>query len=103
MTTPRNYHAEARAILDGASSRIAEKEHLVALDEQLAAMNRNIITLGEVLLAVLNAHGVPGMQVPPDVLATIRQQRTMPVVHLQSDGSIVVTVMPLAREPQVVL
>lgn len=90
----RDYLAEAREIANGTTMRLPQKEHLIALDRQLAAMNRNIVTLGEILLAVLLDNGVPSMSVPKKAFERVRSQRTIPIIQAQDDGSVVVRTAP---------
>lgn len=99
MTDDRNYLDEALQIVAGATSKLPEKAHLVALDRQLQAMNRNIITLGELLLCILDDNRVPAMEIPVAVLEKIRRSRTMPFIHHQPTGAIVVKVVPMGGGP----
>lgn len=87
----RDYLSEARRIIEGTGlMKLAQREHLVALDQQLGAMNRNIVTLGEILLAILADNGVPAMQIPASALERIRATRAIPIIQRQPDGAIVV-------------
>ncbi len=91
----RNFLREARRILDEQAPIIPETAHLAALDAQLQAINRNVISLGEIVAAVLDDNQRPAMQVPAATLEKVRRARVMPLVQRQPDGSVVVRIMPL--------
>jgi hypothetical protein len=91
----RNFLREARRILDEHAPIIPEAAHLQALDAQLQAINRNVISLGEIVAAVLDDNGKPAMQVPAATLEKVRLARVMPLVQRQPDGSVIVRIMPL--------
>lgn len=95
----RNYDAEARAIIDERGLLLPERAHLLALDAQLQAMNRNVILLGHLLLAVLYDSGQPAMSMPKALLETVKKLNLMPLIHAQPDGSIVVKAVPLGPVP----
>lgn len=95
----RDYLSEVRAILAGTTSLLPERAHLEAVDRQLTTMNRNLLALSEVLLAVLDDNGVTGMSVPKSTIAKVRNAAVIPVLQLRPDGSVVVRTMPIGGVP----
>jgi len=91
----RDYLQEALKIVGGTTTLLPESAHLVALESQLQAMNKNIVVLGELLLAVLSDNNVKGMEIPQRVLEQVRRSQTMPLIHQQPNGAIVVKVVPI--------